>query len=74
MKQEALDLLVEDIINEALIRDESKIDFHDYYKFRVSFIAEKEQNLTFLFVTSLTDKFENIKKELIKCKTEFLNF
>ncbi len=56
-----------------MIRSESKVDFHDYYKFRVSFIAEKEQNLVFLFVTSLTDKFENIKRELIRCKTEFLN-
>ena len=27
----------------------------------------------FLFVTGLTDNFENIKKELIKCKKEFLN-
>lgn len=73
LKQEALDLLVEDIINEALIRSESKIDFHDYYKFRVAYITDKEANLIFLFVTSLTDKFENIKKELTRCKIEFLN-
>ena len=64
---------MEDIINETLIRRESKIDYHDYYKFRVSYITEKETNLIFLFVTSLTDKFENIKKELVKCKNEFLN-
>jgi small GTP-binding protein len=73
MKQEALDLLVEDIIDEALIRTESKIDYHDYYKFRVSYITEKKANLIFLFVTSLTDKFENIQKELVRCKNEFLN-
>ncbi|MFX1303217.1 MAG: ADP-ribosylation factor-like protein [Promethearchaeota archaeon] len=73
LKQEALNLLVEDIIDEALISRESKLGFHDYYKYRVSFITEKETNLIFLFVSSLTDKFENIKKELVKCKTEFLN-
>ena len=73
LRQEALDLLVEDIINETLMRNESKLDFHDYYKFRVSYITEKQTNLIFLFVTSLTDKFENIKKELVKCKDEFLN-
>ncbi|NVM37517.1 MAG: GTP-binding protein [Candidatus Lokiarchaeota archaeon] len=73
LKQKVLDLLVEDIINEALRRSESKIDFHDYYKYRVSYITEKQANLIFLFVTSLTDKFENIKKELVKCKNEFLN-
>ena len=49
--------------NETLIRSDSKIDFHDYYKFRVAYITEKKTNLIFLFVTSLTDKFENIKKE-----------
>ncbi|MFX0022350.1 MAG: ADP-ribosylation factor-like protein [Candidatus Hermodarchaeota archaeon] len=73
MKQEALDLLVEDVINESFIGTDSKIDYHDYYKFRVAYITEKKANLIFLFVTSLTDKFENIKKELIKCKNEFLN-
>ncbi|MFX0003257.1 MAG: ADP-ribosylation factor-like protein [Candidatus Hermodarchaeota archaeon] len=73
IKQEALDLLVEDIIDEALIRTESKINYHDYYKFRVSYITEKEANLLFLFVTGLTDKFENIEKELVKCKNEFLS-
>ncbi len=56
-----------------MIRSESKIDYHDYYKFRVSYITDKETNLIFLFVTSLTDKFEDIKKELEKCKTEFLS-
>ncbi len=73
MKQEALDLLVDDIFNEDLIRTESKIDYHDYYKYRVAYITEKDKNLIFLFVTSLTDKFENIQKELVKCKNEFLN-
>ncbi|MFX1569676.1 MAG: ADP-ribosylation factor-like protein [Promethearchaeota archaeon] len=49
------------------------MNYHDYYKFRVSYITNKENNLIFLFVTSLTDKFENIKKELEKCQDEFLN-
>ncbi|MFW9828560.1 MAG: ADP-ribosylation factor-like protein [Candidatus Thorarchaeota archaeon] len=73
MKQEVIDLLIEDLNNEALINEESKIDFHDYYKFRVSYITVKKNNLMFLFVSSLTDKFENIQKELIRCKNEFLN-
>ncbi|MFW9901409.1 MAG: ADP-ribosylation factor-like protein, partial [Candidatus Thorarchaeota archaeon] len=49
------------------------MDYHDYYKFRVSYITERENNLIFLFVTSLTDKFENIKRELEKCKSEFIS-
>ncbi len=56
-----------------MLRSENKIGFHDFYKYRVSYIIEKETNLIFLFVTSLTDKAENIKKELIRCNNEFLN-
>ncbi len=56
-----------------MIRSENKIDSHDFYKYRVSYIIEKETNLVFLFVASLTDKAENIKKELVRCKNEFLN-
>ena len=55
-------------------RTESQIDFHDFYKYRVSYITEKERNLIFLFVNSLTDKAEHIKKQLIICKSEFLTF
>ncbi|MHA1472962.1 MAG: ADP-ribosylation factor-like protein, partial [Promethearchaeota archaeon] len=50
------------------------VEYHDYYKYRISYITVKELELMFLFVTGLTDNFENIKKELIKCKKEFLNF
>ena len=56
-----------------MLRSESKIEFHDFYKYRVSYITVNEQNLTFLFVASLTDKVDNIKKELIRCRDEFLN-
>ena len=56
-----------------MLESESKIEFHDFYKYRVSYITVKELNLIFLFVASLTDKIENIKKELIRCKNEFLN-
>ena len=73
MKQEALDLFIDDIVNESLIRNENKIDFHDFYKYRVSFIREKDTNLIFLFVASLTNKIERLKKELIRCKDDFLD-
>jgi len=56
-----------------MLRSESKIEFHDFYKYRVSYITVSELNLIFLFVASLTDKIENIQKELIRCKNEFLN-
>ncbi len=54
-------------------REEDTVEFHDYYKYRVSYITQKNLSLVFLFVTGLTDKFDNIKKELVKCRKEFVN-
>ncbi|MHA2008115.1 MAG: ADP-ribosylation factor-like protein [Promethearchaeota archaeon] len=53
--------------------DEDRLEFHDYYKFRVSYITHKSVNLFVLFVTGLTDKFDNIRKELVRCRREFIN-
>ena len=60
-------------MREAFAKRGKKVEYHDYYKYRISYITEKDSELMFLFVTGLTDNFENIKKELIKCKKEFLN-
>ena len=65
--------LVQDLMKEASTKGGSQVEFHDYFKYRISYILEKEQQLMFLFVTGLTDNVDNIKKELIKCKKEFLN-
>ena len=70
----AFDALVKDLMQDAFAKGGKKVEYHDYYKYRISYITETEQELMFLFVTGLTDNFENIKKELIKCKKEFLNF
>jgi ADP-ribosylation factor-like protein 1 len=64
---------VQDLMKEATAKGGNQVEFHDYFKYRISYISEKEQQLMFLFVTGLTDNFDNIKKELIKCKKEFLN-
>jgi small GTP-binding protein len=60
-------------LEDESIREEDTIEFHDYYKYRVSYITQKNLNLVFLFVTGLTDKFDNIRKELVKCRKEFIN-
>jgi len=60
-------------MKDAFTKGGNKVEVHDYYKYRISYITENELNLMFLFVTGLTDNFDNIKKELIKCKKEFLN-
>ncbi len=60
-------------MKDAFGKGGKNVEYHDYYKYRISYITEKDLELMFLFVTGLTDNFENIKKELIKCKKEFLN-
>ena len=55
------------------VREEDTVEFHDYYKYRVSYITQKSLSLVFLFVSGLTDKFDNIKKELVKCRKEFID-
>ena len=73
MKQEIFNTLISEILEDAFSKGGDKVEFHDYFKFKISYITEKDIDLIFLFVTGLTDNFDNIKKELIKCKKEFLN-
>jgi len=72
MKQEALSLLVEEIMQDVSSREIDIVESHDFYKFKVSFITQKDLDLLFIFVTGLTDKFDNVKKELEKCRKEFV--
>ncbi|MFW9783329.1 MAG: ADP-ribosylation factor-like protein, partial [Candidatus Heimdallarchaeota archaeon] len=73
MKDDVFKALFTDLIKEAFAKGTDSVDYHDYYKYRISFITEPKLQLIFLFVTGLTDNFENVKKELIKCRKEFLN-
>jgi small GTP-binding protein len=60
-------------MEDAFEESSDEIQTHDVYKYRVSYITQKDLNLIFLFVTGLTDKKENIEKELKKCKAEFMD-
>ncbi|MFX1268296.1 MAG: ADP-ribosylation factor-like protein [Promethearchaeota archaeon] len=73
LKTEVFNALVVDLMKDAFIKSIDKVNYHDYYKYRISYITETKLQVIFLFVTGLTDNFDNIKKELIKCKKEFLN-
>lgn len=65
--------VIDEIEDEAFSRTADEVDYHDFYKYRISYITNKDLRLLFLFVTGLTDNFEDIEKELKKCKKEFLN-
>ena len=73
LKEEAFNNLVGEIMDDAFGRNPKEIEYHDYYKYRISYTTNQDLNLIFLFVTGLTDDFDNIKKELLRCKKEFLN-
>ncbi|MBN1800214.1 MAG: GTP-binding protein [Candidatus Lokiarchaeota archaeon] len=53
--------------------EDEVLKFHDYFKFKVSYITDKQKDLLIIFVTGLSDSFDYIKKELKKCKKDFLN-
>ena len=67
------DSIIGDLLNDAFGKNGNKVEYHDYYKYRISYTTQSELKLIFIFVTGLTDNFDNIKKELVKCKKEFLN-
>ncbi|UCC20076.1 MAG: GTP-binding protein [Promethearchaeota archaeon] len=52
--------------------DVIKFHYQDYKKYRISSIFEKNFKLFFLFIHNQTDDSILIKKELKKCKEEFL--
>ncbi len=60
-------------MNDAFAKAAKTVEYHDYYKYRIAYTTDKDLSLLFIFITSLTDNFDNIKKELIKCKKEFVN-
>jgi small GTP-binding protein len=64
--------ILKQISAEAFKVSTEKIQFHDYFKYKISYLAIPDKNLLFMFVSDLSDKFQNVQKELKKCKKEFM--
>ncbi len=73
LTQDDFDSLFKQLCKDALAAPSDKIEYHDYYKYRITYATEKNLDLMFLFVTGLTDSSKDIKNELLRCKREFLN-
>ncbi len=73
LSQEVFDSLFKQLRKDAMAAPSDKIEYHDYYKYRITYATEKKIDLMFLFVTGITDSSKDIKTELLRCKREFLN-
>ncbi|MBA7575955.1 hypothetical protein ES708_17791 [subsurface metagenome] len=74
LDREAFEQVFKHISKEATkIASKENIQFHDYFKYRISYLSVPEKNIIFFFVSDLSDKFNSVKKELQKCRKEFLD-
>jgi Ras-related protein Rab-1A len=63
--------IVSPILEDSFSKAIDVISYKDYYKFRISYYKENEY--LFLFINSLNDPFNKIKKELNRCRVGFLD-
>ncbi|MFX1258341.1 MAG: ADP-ribosylation factor-like protein [Promethearchaeota archaeon] len=76
MSKQEFNHLIEKLKEDALSKLNNIIGVYEYYKnkCKISYLADRDFNLFFFFINGLTDKIEDIEKELYKLKKEFLNF
>ena len=46
---------------------------YDYFKYKISYIIDKDTKYTFVFISGLSDNIERLQAELIRFKNEFLS-
>ncbi|TXT65653.1 MAG: Small GTP-binding domain protein [Promethearchaeota archaeon] len=73
VSEKNLDSILEQLEKESLGKNPNKMNTYIYFRYRISYLTDTELNLIFIFITGLTDNPENVEKELIICKKEFLN-
>lgn len=65
--------IIPEIINEAFSNLVKEIGAYDYFKYKISYIIDKEHGLIFIFISGLNDDFNKLQVELIRLKKEFLS-
>jgi small GTP-binding protein len=65
--------IIPDIIREAFTKMGKDIGVYNYFKYKISYIIDKETEYTFLFISGLSDDFDRLQVELIRLKNEFFN-
>jgi len=65
--------IIPDIIRESFTKMGKGTGVYNYFKYKISYIIDKETGYTFLFISGLSDDFDRLQVELIRLKNEFLN-
>ena len=64
--------LLPNLIDISLSKFAKEYGSFEYFKYKISFITEKDFRLIFVFISGLSDDNVQIKTELYKIKKEFL--
>ncbi len=71
--EQEFDSIVPDIIREAFSNGRKEMRAFDYFKYKISYIIDKDTNYTFMFISGLSDDIDRLQAELIRFKNEFLS-
>ncbi len=73
LDEESFNGILRNLMKEAFKYDVEDVKYHDFYKYRITYLPVSDQKLLFLFISDLSDKFESIEKEIKRCKKEFMS-
>lgn len=73
LSQENYTGLYPDIRKDAYSKPAGETTFYDYYKYKITHIAEPGLKIIFIFVSGLTDDPKRLQEEIKRLKKEFLN-
>ncbi|MHA1111888.1 MAG: ADP-ribosylation factor-like protein [Promethearchaeota archaeon] len=73
LDEDSFNGVLRNIMKEAFKYPVEDVKYHDFYKYRISYLPISSQQILFLFISDLSDKFESIEKEIKRCKKEFMS-
>ncbi len=73
LDEDSFNSVLRNIMKDAFKYPVEDVKYHDFYKYRISYLPISSQEILFLFISDLSDKFESIEKEIKRCKKEFMS-